>query len=199
MNRILSILISLVFVIGVAGFAFNFKANAPTEVPKTAYENTTNGYSLSYPESLQILEYTPEIASIGHLIEGGIESVVDIRVETIEGKPGESFTDAAVRELASLCAADGPTSSFSCTGVDRVSPFVSDAGANGFELYLTGDLKNLETGVGTPVEKGPYYAFVLGTSASATKILVVHAPLAQSAEEADAMAIRAIAKTVRIP
>jgi hypothetical protein len=201
MNRILSIAISIVFVIALAGFIFNLKANAPSPdtVPETAYENVDHGYSLAYPADLDILEYTDDLASIGHLIEGGIASVADVRVQVIEGREGESFTDAAVRELAHLCAADGPDSSFSCTGVDRVSPFTSDAGAVGYELYLIGQLTDRTAGTVTEVEKGPYYAFVLSTNASATKVLIISAPLNLSTEEADPMTIRAIAQNVRIP
>lgn len=200
LNRILSVAICIVFVIALGGFIFNLKANAPApeEVPETAYENADHGYALAYPADLDILEYTDDIASIGHLIEGGIDSVADVRVQVIEGKEGESFTDAAVRELANLCAADGPDSSFSCTGVSRLSPFVSDAGASGYELYLKGELKDLATGTVTEVEKGPYYAFVLSTGASATKMLVVGAPLNLSADEVDEETVRAIAKNVRI-
>lgn len=198
MNRTLSILISMVFVIAVAGFAFNFKANAPAPTPETEYENAAQGYALAYPADLDILEYTDEISAIGHLIEGGIEGVADVRVQVVEGHDGESFTDAAARDLANLCAADGPDASFACTGIDRVSPFTSDKGAMGFELYLKGELTDLASGEKTAVEKGPYYAFVISTSASATKMLIVHAPLNLSAEEADAEVIREIAKNVRI-
>lgn len=198
MNRTLTILICIAFVIGVAGFAWNFKANEQAAVPEIAYENAEQGYALAYPEGLDILEYTDDMASIGHLIEGSIASVADVRVQTIEGKEGESFTDAAVRELANLCAADGPDSSFSCTQVTRVSPFTSDAGASGYELYLKGELTDRASGSVTETEKGPYYAFVLATGATATKVLIVSAPLNLSGEEADAMTIRAIAQNVRI-
>lgn len=202
MNRTLTIVIGTLFLFALGGFMFFFTPNTPASPADTSattpYENQANGFSLAYPSDLGILEYTPEMATIGRLTDGGVDGVADVRVMIVEGTPGASFTDAAVRDLASLCAADGPTSSFSCTGIDRVTPFATDSGASGFEVYLKGELRELESGAVTEVRKGPYYGFLLSTSAGASKILIVHAPLNQSAEEADAEAIRAIAKSASI-
>ena len=205
MNRILSIVFSGLFIIAVIGFIVMFKPNEPlspeqiaTEATAKTYENSLHGFSLAYPEELNILEYTPEIATIGTLTEGGIDGVVDIRVETIEGQPDESLTEAAARQLSLLCAADGPTQSFTCTGLKSAVPFVTISGTTGFKIFLHGELTDFTTGSVTEIDKGPYLAFVLSTSATATKVLVIHPPLNQSAEEANRESIESIAKTVRI-
>src|SRR5690606_11580249 len=124
MNRTFTLIIGSIFFIGLIGFAWFFTPNEaaapePANEP-TAYENATQGYALSYPSDLAILEYAPDMATIGRPLGGGIDGVVDVRTVTIEGLPGETPAMAAARELANLCAADGPGSSFSCTGVDRV-------------------------------------------------------------------------------
>ncbi|HEY0947927.1 MAG TPA: hypothetical protein VGE53_00335 [Candidatus Paceibacterota bacterium] len=201
MNRTFTILIGIVFLIGVLGFLYFLTPNQPTPAPEaqteaSAYTSDAHGFSLSYPENLSILEYTDDMASIGTPIEGGIDSVADVRAMVLVGEPGESLQDTAARELANLCAADGPTGSFSCTGVKSAVPFVTNSGMPGFEIYLTGALTELPSGTVTEVDRGPFYAFVLETGATATKVLIVHAPLNKSVEESDADAIRAIAKTV---
>ncbi len=202
MNRILTLAICTLFLIAVLGFAIFFTPNTTTApagtVDAASYTNATHGFSLAYPKTLSLLEYTPDIATIGTPIDGGIEGVADVRVLIIEGTPGMSLEDTAARDLAALCAAAGPTSSFSCTGVERIAPFTAASGATGFELFLTGELTSLGSGAVTTVRKGPYYLFPLSTGAMATKLLVVHAPLNQSADEANAPAIRTIAESVRL-
>lgn len=205
MNRILSIVFSGLFIIGVVGFIVMFKPNEPlspeemaTEATAKTYENSLHGFSLTYPEELNILEYTPEIATIGIAVEGGIDSIADVRVETIEGQPGESLTEAAARQLSRLCDADGPDQSFTCTGLKSAVPFVTQSGTTGFKILLHGELTDRTTGTVAEIDKGPYIAFVLSTSATATKVLVIHPPLNVSAEEAEKESIESIAKTVRI-
>jgi hypothetical protein len=206
MNQIFTLIIGALFLIAVAGFVVFLVPNQPqenTEVPveETAveYRNIDHGYALSYPSDLSLLEYTPDMATIGYPIEGGITGVADVRVALVIGESGESFTDAAARELADLCAADGPESSFACTGVSRIAPFRAKSGAMGFEIYLNGTLTERTASTTTTIEKGPYYAFVLNSSATATKVLIVHAPLNLSAAESSAERIRAIASTVVLP
>lgn len=200
MTRTALTLASTVAVIALALGAVSLYERSADPLPAPAasaeYRNDTHGYLLTYRGELDVLEYTPDMATIGRLVEGGIEGVVDVRVVTIASEPGESFIDAATRNLANLCAADGPTASFSCTGIERSSPFVSSAGAIGYEAYLTGELRTLATGAVETVSKGPFYAFLLEGSATASKVLIVHAPLNQSAEEADAETIRNVAESV---
>jgi hypothetical protein len=205
MNRTFTIIIGIIFLVALLGFAAFFVPNTPKEEasPEAAqdlrmYENAAHGFSITYPATLDLLEYTPDMAAIGTQIPDGIDGVVDVRVMIVMGEPGESYEDALARELANLCAADGPDSSFSCTGVARTQPFAGAQGAEGVELFLAGALTERGTGAVTTIEKGPYYAFVLDGGATATKVLVVHAPLNQSAAEADAATIRAVAETVSV-
>ena len=201
MNRTTSVILSIIGVIVLVTIAvYAFEKNKAVETPAAAsteaYQNTDHGYSLSHPGELDILVYTPDMATIGTLTEGGIDGVADVRVAIIQGEPGETFMAAASRSLADLCAADGPEASFTCTGLDRGMPFLTNAGAAGFEVYLKGELKTLSTGAVENVQKGPYYVFLMQGDAGASKVLVVHAPLNQNLAEANVDAIRSIAKTV---
>ncbi len=206
MNRFFSIAISILFIIAIAGFVIFFKPNTPPPTPQSAeraetlsYTNTDHGYSLTYPSTLSILEYMDDMAAIGTLIEGGIDSAAEIRTLVVEGEPGEAFADAAAKDLAVLCDADGSTTSFSCTGIERITAFLSTANVVGFEMYLKGEFRDLATNTVTNVEKGPYYVFALATNASATKVLVIHAPLNKTGAEADTATIKAIAASVHTP
>lgn len=201
MNRILSILISLVFVIALAGFAFFFTPNTPEPkaveaIQSKTYENSVHGYALAYPADLDALPYTDDIVAIGHLIDGGIEAIAEVRAIDVEGRAGESLTDAVARSLESLCAADGPGASFSCSGTERREPITTEGGMQGTLLYLQGELREIPSDKVTAILKGPYYVFPLRSSATGSRVLVVHAPLAVSAQEADAGRIETIARSV---
>ncbi len=206
MNRFLSIAISILFIIAIAGFVIFFKPNTSPATSQntesaeaTSYTNTDHGYSLSYPSTLSILEYTDDMSAIGTPIEGGIDSVAEIRTLVVEGEPGEAFADAAAKDLSLLCDADGPNTSFSCTGIDRIEAFLSTANVVGFEMYLKGESRDLATNTVTNVQKGPYYVFAIATNATATKVLVIHAPLNKTGAEADTATIKTIAASVRTP
>jgi D-alanine-D-alanine ligase-like ATP-grasp enzyme len=156
------------------------------------YTNTVHGYTLSAPEHMSFMEYTPDMMTVT-IGEAGI---ADVRVVNVTPEGEESFIDAVSTHLQMLCAADGPQSSFSCVDTQVIEPFVAEKGAEGYLLFLRGELTNLQTQEVTEVEKGPYFVFPLQTSENAA--LVVHAPLNLSANEADAVAIRDIATTVQI-
>lgn len=171
--------------------------NAP-EALSASYENTEYGYALSYPESLTVREYAGGNTAFGTEDGDLFSGVAEVRLVTVSGNEGESLQDAAARELSVLCAADSTTQSFSCTGLDRILPFRTEAGMTGYEIFLKGELLTLATGEKTEVRKGPYYVFPLEVSATRGRAIVVHAPLGQSADEADVDTIREIARSLTV-
>jgi hypothetical protein len=127
-----------------------------------------------------------------------MNGVVEVRVVNVEAQRGETFIDAATRELQNLCAADGTNSTYSCTGVEKVAPFKTKSGLAGFSLYLKGELTNLKTKSKTQVGKGPFFLFAAKSGATGSRIIVVHPPLNQSAAESDSVAVRSVAETLVI-
>jgi len=198
-QTILGVLVVIGFVMGALYlYERSEKNQATTEGTSTTKEfrNTDHGYALSYPEDLDLVEFTDDMASIGHLIEGGVASVAEVRVAIIQGNPGESFVDAARRNLADLCSADGPEASFSCTGLKSGLPFQTTSGEQGYEIYLEGELRTLATGSVEKAERGPFYVFLIEGDAGASKVLIVHAPLNLPTVEVAVDVIRTIAKSV---
>lgn len=172
---------------------------SPVAETTQAYQNAIYGYSLSYPSTLDYIEYLPENVVFGKTdSEGNIEGVAEVRVMNISGEPGESFEDAVARELMNLCAADSPSITFSCTGIEQSQPFTTDSGITGTVLYLRGELRNLSTNEVEIVGKGPYFVFATRSSATGSQAIVVHPPLNLSAAEADSTAIRSIADSLTI-
>lgn len=198
MDRTSSIVLGLIFLIGVAGFFIFLKPNDATAPALTGetltYTSTAHGFSVSYPANLSHLEYNPDMITIGTITEGGIDGVADLRTFIIETTP-DTLVATVAEQLAVYCAADGPTGSFSCSDISRSEPFTTTTGTQGTLVYLHGEHHDLTTHARTPVEKGPYILFPL-TMPDA--VLVVHAPLNQSAEEADTDLITAIARSVTI-
>ena len=197
MDRTSTIVLGLIFLIGVAGFLIFLKPNdlsTPDHVESAqTYENTVHGFSLSYPSNYSHVAYTPDIATIGHVSEEGVTGVAEARTFIVDDVPGESLTETVIKQLAMLCAADGPTGSFSCSDVSRSEAFTTLSGREGTTVYLSGELHEFASDTRTQTEKGPYVIIPLDTPNS---VLVVHAPLNQSADEAQADLIIAIAKSV---
>ncbi|MDB5238981.1 MAG: hypothetical protein JWO00_316 [Candidatus Parcubacteria bacterium] len=161
------------------------------------YKNGTYGFTLAYPAALQEKAYGQSDVVFGNITGENVQGVAEAQVMIVQGNAGETFGQAAARELKNLCDADGPTTTFSCTAVEKIQPFPSTSGTLGLEFYLRGELKALKTGKITVIEKGPYYAFSIQTGATGSSVLVVHPPLNQSAAEAASSTIEAIAKSVQ--
>jgi len=163
----------------------------------STYRNDVYEYTVTVPEGLDIKEYLPENVVFGHIEGDMVDGVVEVRAMTVRGQSGETFLDAVARELANLCAADGPNASISCTGIESSEEFRT-GGLVGTELYLKAELKEFPSGNMTGFTKGPYFVFQRQSSASGSSILVIHAPLNQNADEADIDTIRTVAESVVI-
>lgn len=197
---ILAIVLVLVVVGGIYLATKPDGSTTPNEITlgSRAYQNAEYGYAVSYPDTLVAREYAGGNTAFGTESGEVFNAVAEVRLVTVSGNAGESLQEAAARELSLLCAADSTTESFSCTGLDRILPFRTASGMNGYELYLKGELTNLASSEKTMMRKGPYYVFPLEVSATAGRAIVVHAPLAQSADEADAATIREIARSLTV-
>jgi len=204
-------LVIVLIIILIAGIALEYAhrhssrpaaPGAPAAAAMKTYTNTTYGYSLSYPASLSVEEYPNGDAVIGDITDQNVNGVAETHVLSLSNTPSNvsdnDFVQAAAKQLANYCAADGPTGSFSCAGVASSTAFTTTNGTNGYELYLNGEMNNFQTKQKSSVLKGPYFVFPLNTSATSTEILSIQAPLAQTAAEADASTIEAIAKSLTL-
>lgn len=200
MKTYLLIALGLIVVIALAVYVFPRTTTDTTRVTEElrTYQNAEFGYAVSYPARLTYREYSGGNVMFGTEDEEVMNGVAEVRVVTISANEGEDLQTAAARELQNLCAADGPTASFSCTGVERVQPFRTDTGTQGYMLYLRGELRDFATDEVTTSLKGPYIVFPLEVRATGGRAIIVHAPLAQSAENADAATIQDIARTLTI-
>jgi hypothetical protein len=99
-----------------------------------------------------------------------------------------------------MCAADGPTASINCTGVEQEQPFETVDGLSGTVYYLKEETKNLATGEVATAGKGPFFAFNISANNPEHEFtaLVVHTPIALPADEVDSELIRSIAESVKI-
>ncbi len=188
-----ALFVLLIIAAGVTAFVFQ---TSPSE-GKT-YTNSVHRYSFTYPFELGIREYTDDILTIGIISDEMVDGFAEARVITAQGEAGQTWQDAVADQLKSLCAADGPDASFSCTDTESMEPFVTANAEQGFVLMLTGEYRE-RTGTSSElVPKGPYYLVPIISSATISKVLVISPPINVSAAEADAMIVRAIAESVRI-
>lgn len=169
-----------------------------SEVATTTYVSEEYGYTLDYPANLTLREYSPGNVVFGAESGEEMSGVVEVRVVDIPATPGQSLQEAATLQLQALCAADSPDATFSCPRVDQVQPFVSRSGIQGYVVYLTGEMRMSASGDALTIGKGPFFVLPLGSSATGSRVLVVHPPLNQTADDADAAAIRSVAESVRV-
>lgn len=199
MNRTSTIFIGLLFIFAVLGFALTFTPNTPrVSEGTTSYTNLEYGFSFSFPNTLSVLSYTPEIATIGTPIEDGIEGIAEVRVIATESTDVATSFSELTQQLINLCAADGPNASLSCIGLSSDDEFTTTTGVSGSKLILSGEYRTFSPETHTPIKKGPYLVFVLSQTATSTTYVVIHAPLNQELLEADSTIIEAIAASLVI-
>lgn len=197
----IAVILIVIIVVWFLVYFFSMRANNSSKIEEASahtYINSVHGFSLSYPSSLQSKEYLDTDVVFGHISGENVDGVVDARVMTVEGEAGKTLLDVVSSQLINLCAADGPSITFSCTKVSQEQPVTTDSGIEGHVIYLDGELRDLKTNKVTKVGKGPYFIFPLSTSATASKVVVVHPPLNQTAEEADSQTIREIALSLQL-
>ncbi len=192
-KTISALVILILLALGVGAFVWQTTAAAGKN-----YKNSVYGYSLTYPSDLDVKEYGDDMAAFGVAGKDAFDARVEARVVTAQGEPGQTLQDAVADQLKNYCAADGPSSSFSCTDTISTEPFTTELGEQGFILTLQGQLKDVKSGTITPVPKGPYYVLTLATSATISKVVVIEPPLNQSAAEANPTLIKMIAESLRL-
>lgn len=168
------------------------------QVVTHVYQNTEHGYSLSFPTTLESEEYSQDYVVFGIMNGENVDGVADVQVMTLESETGKTLDGILSERLMSLCAADGPSSTFSCTEVESMQPFKSQSGVEGKVYYLTGELTDFETNEVTQHRKGPFFVFPQSSSATVSKVIVVHAPMSKYTEEVDTQTIQSIAESLKI-
>lgn len=162
---------------------------------RATYRSDEYGFQFSYPDSLDLLEYTPAIIALGHRQGDGFDAVVE---NVLELADEGTFEEYAVDRARTSCAADGPDLSLSCTDVLDPQPFAATSGREGivFRLrHLTtrpGGTPVLETGT-----RGPFYALDASDMVdSPVAVLLVRPPAVLEPEEVDEQLLGEVAASV---
>ena len=168
------------------------------QVNLRSYNSEAFGYSLSYPDIFEMRQYGPDNVVIGQILGESIEGVVEARVLTLtDVADGDIYTEVQ-DQLVLLCAAYGPSTSLSCTGVEDEQTFRTTAGTEGRQLTLRGVVEQLDTNDTSTFTKGPYFIIPLSATSEAMRVLVIHPPLNQMSDESDADMIRQVALSVMV-
>lgn len=176
----------LLLIIAAGAALYLWNDSQKTNVIHSVYRNSDYNYWFAYKRTYDLLEYTSENVAVGERTEDGMRAEVEVTAfESEEGSAYATFQDFAIAQASLLCAADSPTLSLSCTGIDSIEPFRSSTTREGIVFYLTQEARSMTTGEVTTSRKGPFYAF----DGSAVNIgptytaIIIRPPTAQVSEE----------------
>lgn len=178
-TTILTILAAVVFLVAVGLALFQLRDAGDREVVN---RYLGSAFSFTYPLGYDIAEYPNGSIAIGTPTADGIEPAVDLTVA--EGAPADyaDFNAFVEQQLATLCAADGPGESLSCTGPFARTAVKNAQGENAGRYELT--VTRTTGGVTSTFPLGPVYVYVLEPSDEETftfRTLIVHHPLPAAA------------------
>jgi hypothetical protein len=165
------------------------------EVPTARYVNTTYGFSIEYPDTMDIREYTPERISIGFAAGDGFDPHLEITVDT---DSAASFNELVDRKARDSCAADGPGISINCTTIQRRGTLRAKSREKGDVLYLTLEISEPGGAVMDSMPRGPYVAFELPTESDLPTVLFVRAATTRQLWETDVKLIENAARSLEI-
>lgn len=176
--------------------------NVPLVREQQKYENSTYGFSFSYPEGYKLLSSSPELITIGRETLRGVDPLVQIVLvksgTDIGVTPYDEFVIDSAREY---CITKKANSSSECTRIDdvvNIAPFKSKSGIAGQVFYLKYEETNFETGKITKGRRGPFYTFNTSPSTpNEMSFLMIYNPISIPAEKANADLIRGIAESYK--
>lgn len=182
--------LGLAFLAGCGG-----EGNEGFEVPTARYVNSTYDFSIEYPDTMDVREYTPERISIGYAAGDGFDPHLEITIDT---DSAASFDELVDRKARDSCAADGTTISISCTTIQRRGTLRAKSREKGDVLYLTLEVSEPGGPVIDSMPRGPYVAFELPTESDLPTVLFVRASTTRQLWETDVELIENAARSLQI-
>lgn len=164
------------------------------------YSNPVYAYSIEYPESLAVMQYSPEHVSVGRPTEEGLQMFVNAEVALSGNESGhESFDEFIFERGRALCAADSLRETMDCDRIERKVSFVSSRGVAGTEFTMRFVRRNVATGTTTESIFGPVYAFDISDRVpSKTAALFVYVPLISRGVSNPPVSAEGVARSVSL-
>lgn len=165
------------------------------------YRNTPHRFLLSYPANLDHKSDSDERVVFGRTEEGAVHTIAEARVAFIEGKANDTYEASVIEYIKTLCQTDEPDKTFSCTATERLQTITSKNGVRGFEVYLHGEQREMQTGAIMSISKGPFFFFPIEHRATMSKVVIIYPPLTRPAEKVsadDVHTIQNIAVSLRL-
>lgn len=156
-----AIIAAVLLIIIAAGVGlYLWQDSQKTRTTHSVYLNSAYNYWFAYQRTYDLVEYSSQNVAIGKKTPEGMKAEAEVTAfEVEEGITYSSFEEFAVAQGGLFCAADSPTLSLSCTGIDSIEPFTSSTALEGIVFYLTQETRSITTGEVTIARKGPFYAF----------------------------------------
>jgi hypothetical protein len=165
------------------------------DIPTAHYVSSTYGFSVAYPDTMDVREYVPERISIGFAAGDGFDARVEIAVES---DSADSFESLLERKALDSCFADSPSISLSCTTIDHRGSVRAASREEGKVLYLTLLVTDSTGAAVDSMPRGPYIGFELPSAPARPTVLFVRAPMTRQLWETNVELVTNVARSLEI-
>lgn len=175
--------------------------NQPPSDTLSTFSNEQYGYSFSYPTTLTLYQYSPEVVALGTGAGDAFSTTMEIQVAAAAADdPAADFNEFVTTSLRNYCAADGPQESIYCTDVAARTTYLTQSGLQGDELVFTRVHHAIPTNTDTTETYGPIYVFNISANVpgSAFTALIVRPAAALPTISIDPAALAAVADSLQI-
>jgi len=158
------------------------------------YTSEKNNFSFSYPNTHQVIEYSPDALVIATMSGQTVMGVAQIRVlTTSEIVDLEKY---AGEEAKSMCSSETAEYVIECTDILGTKPSVTDSGITGIEFYIHEQKTDLHKNESIEEsKKGPFFAYSL----TPHTVVMVYPPQSISQKEVNTSMVSIIAESVTLP
>ncbi len=158
------------------------------------YTSEKNNFSFSYPNTHQVIEYSPDALVVATMSGQTVMGVAQIRVlTTSEIVDLEKY---AGEEARSMCSSETAEYVIECTDILETKPSVTDSGITGIEFYIHEQKTDLHKNESIEEsKKGPFFAYSL----TPHTVVMVYPPQSISQKEVNTSMVSIIAESVTLP
>jgi hypothetical protein len=175
----------------------------PAELALEEYHNVAYGYTVRFPDTLQVHVYAAEHLVLGSALNDVFDASVQLgRTPARPDEPRPASCEAFAEQQARLlCAADGPGMTARCTDVIARSRFRTNEGLEGVVFRLRHEVVSLpDYELIEESSRGPFHALDLSQQVPNAwfATLLVHPPMIVPPDRVDEQLLRDVARGVRL-
>ncbi len=199
------IILILIAIIGVLFFQYkkqstittiNSTSTTPVVSAEKVYVSKTYGFSFSYPNNYDLMEYNSQSVAIGNKTATGFNRIAEIQLTESEPGTESMFEEFVLDEARGKCMADSPGGGTFCKEIKDLKPFIASSRIGGQEFYVILERVGKDGFVTDTNKAGPFVAFNTSEITAQMSALLIFYPPGNPISAMSTNLVESIARSI---